>query len=146
MSVYSTIDVRLANTSVESWRICEAFRCGGWNPLFDDQIMYLPLGDDDEFDWKSVSQSEESLVKKELKEKSEAGETLGIVFVWQDSQCGGEFLIFPNGKISVNLSVNRRRIARCNRSTDVSWYVERIMTSLENTPLQVESISWQEHY
>lgn len=145
MSTSSTLDIYFSNKSIDTFQVFTALRLGGWTPVFENEIVYLPLNDNDEFNWTSASSSEEIKVEMELKRKSEVGEMLGITLVWQDSMCGGEFLIFPGGKVSINLSLNRRPIAQFERSTDISWYVNAILISLRDSPFQVESIVWREH-
>lgn len=145
MSVFSTIDVCIANDVPNYCEVIDVLRRAGWTPAFEGQITYLPLGDNDRFDWTAVPASEEPSVAIELQRKCESREMLGIVLVWEDSECGGEFLVFPDGKFSIILSVNRRSLAGFERSTDVSWYVHKLLISFEKSPLHIESIGWQSH-
>jgi hypothetical protein len=68
----------------------------GWSFDAYRQIMYLPLGDHDAFDWQHCPAAEWPQLLKMFEQKQAAGERLGIALFWQDSAIGGTFHCEPD--------------------------------------------------
>lgn len=109
-------------------------------------MSYLPLGDDDDFDWQRDNITVDSLLKV-LREKEQKGELVGIVMTWKDTNIGGEFLLRNDGRIFVNLSMNLKLIESGMKIqiTDLNWYLIKLLPAFSQDDLQVESFLYEEH-
>jgi hypothetical protein len=76
-----------------------------------------------------------------LDKKQIANEIGGIELYFDDSDTGINVLFFPNSRISISLSINRRKIS--NRYTDINWYIENLLLPMKEK-LSVESFSFTE--
>jgi hypothetical protein len=113
----------------------------GWRPNDNGRIVFLPRGDNEEFDWQARGLGEESFVWAELEWKASHQEALGLVLTWREDNVGGEFVIRPALSLSVSLAINRRTTAK--GITDVSWYLDRLVPTLEKLGQIVEA-RWAE--
>lgn len=111
----------------------------GWVPNDEGYIVFIPKGDNDLFDWQSSSPEEEARVWAELELKSASQEVLGLVLTWNEEPIGGEFVVRPDMSLSISLSINRR-ITEIGL-TDVSWYLDRIVPTLQKIG-NVHEIRW----
>lgn len=145
MSVCCGLYIRLAGENVNALSVLRALRRADWTMLLDGQITLLPLGDQDDFAWKSLPGDKLAQAEQEIEAKCRRGERVGVVLTWQDTSCGGEFLIYPNGDITFSLSIHRQ-VLPGTRVTDVNWYLSRLIKAFESAPSQIESWSWKEHY
>jgi hypothetical protein len=115
----------------------------GWSPIDNGGVSYLPLNDLDQFDWQHVPLEALADVHAVLRQKAQAGETVGIVLTWAQSGVGGEFLFSPDGTTVFSASVNRKVVAA--QVTDVTWYIERLLPALHRPPhTMVTQWSWRE--
>jgi hypothetical protein len=147
MSVTASIDFRIAEnkTKIAIRKIVEYFLDFGWSLNDDGKVTYLPSGDED-FDWRSESIQYDTLIKIfEAKERNK--ETIGIILTWKETGVGGQFLFWENGDFSVNLNVNRKMIEYegTYNSTDVSWYLIRLLPALLKSEVIIENITFQEN-
>lgn len=149
MSVSASIDIRLAMvegclpSAVEI--INSLLRCN-WTTNDNEKISYLPLGDNDAYDWQNESICSEHLVEI-INEKERQNEVIGVVLTWEKSDIGMHILVLNNRDLSFNLSMNRKRInddLELNM-TDVNWYLERIMPAFRGENYIVESVTFEQH-
>lgn len=70
-----------------------------------------------------------------------ASRDTGLVLTWHEEHVGGEFIVRPGLSLSVSLSIHRRTTKR--GVTDVSWYLDRLVPTLEQLGPIVE-MSWEE--
>lgn len=145
MSVCSALYIRLAGDDLSALSVLQALRQAGWSMLLEDQITLLPLGDHDDFAWKSLPGDKLAQAEQEIEAKCQLDELVGVVLTWHDTSCGGEFLIYPNGDITFSLSIYRQ-VLDGTRVTDVSWYLSRLIKAFESASFQIESWNWKEHY
>lgn len=114
----------------------------GWDPNDHGILRYLPIGDDDDFDWNSTPICDLSSVMAEVEAKVKNGEMVGIVLMFENTLVGGEWLFFPNGDVTFSPSVNRRVV---DGHSDVEWYLHRILPALARSEaIKVESWRWEE--
>lgn len=95
----------------------------GWDYVDSKGIVtFLPIGDDDDFNWLC--------------------ETIGIQLLRKDSKAGCDLLIFNTNKMVFSLSIYRNKIVveSDNDITDFTWYLEKILPVFKNSSLQVEQI------
>ena len=143
MSVSSSIDIQTTSSdrSIALFSI-KALKEFGWMLNHNGAVFYLPLEDDDEFNWTSANMSDTDL-NNILIQKDRLGELIGIAMTWHNTDIGGEFLFRASGLISINLSINRKLTG--SNLTDVNWYLEKIIPALHRGNIQIESISFSEH-
>lgn len=147
MSVEASIDIRL-NEYIKYgiMDIIEALIEGGWilrNK--QNEVSYLPIGDEDNFDW-----LEETITQDELKDiiekKESLNEVVGVKMYWKDTNIGITLLLYSYKEFSVSLSINRKKInAVDTRSvTDINWYIQTIVETLKEQKHQIESFTFEE--
>lgn len=143
MSVSASMDLKINTESItfilDVIRLLLAF---GWRFNYDGAVFYLPVGDDDDFNWHSDDISDDELLDI-LREKERLGELIGVAMTWKNTGIGGEFLFRQDGSFSVNLSINRRKVKE--GFTDATWYFSRIIPALAVGKINIESIEFSEH-
>jgi len=142
ISVSASIDISLA-TQISRMKILQQLVELGWSYDDNGRVTYLPIGDNDDFNWQSECISVERLLEI-LSEKDTRGELIGVVLTWENSNIGGHFLLRRNGTITISLNINRRVINTVSSSklTDITWYITRIVPVFDQV---LESISYEEH-
>ena len=142
MSHSASIDLHLARPLANVSSALSSLKQAGWKADDGGEISYLPLGDDGDFDWRSAPLDEGSLVDTIVQSKERAGELVGIVLTWEDSGVGGQFLFNPDHRsVNVVLSNNRKLLDGCERFTDLSWYLSRILPAFVGC---IESLTCEE--
>lgn len=150
LSVSSSIDVQLSyhkEIKISKVRLINELVNFGWTFNDNGQVSYLPIGDKDEFAWQRDNISIESLMRI-LQKKQELDEIIGIAMTWKNTNIGGAFLFINNGKINISLSINRKLLNDGiinTKSTDVTWYLQRLLPVFNQGDLMVESFSYYEH-
>ena len=122
-------------------KIIDALNKIGWNYSKDGQIEYLPLNDNDCFDWQKDSLSTEELFSI-IDQKQEQNELCGVVLYHKTTDRGITMLVRNTKEIMLNIDVNRKTIYQ--EFTDVSWYIEMIFAKLKDISCNVESIKFNE--
>ena len=141
MSHVAGIDITVSSSVHSTVALVDVFLNSGWSINDDKHISYLPLGDEDEFNWQDDTLESWPKVVEILQEKEKARELIGLVMTWKDTDIGGEFLFFPGMKrLSVGWNVNRRTLQHCAGFTDHSWYLSRILAPLLQACVVIESI------
>lgn len=133
------IDCSLYSSSIAE--IILAFNKIGWS-YSENVIEYLPLHDDDMFEWKSENITIEELLSI-VTNKQECGELCGVALYHQGSDKGIHLLAGNTKEITVNIIVNRKTI--CGDFTDISWYIENIVAKLEEIGCLIQSLVYNEH-
>ena len=134
-----TIDCSLYSSSIAE--VISAFNKIGWG--YSDNVRdYLPLHDDDMYEWQAEAISIEELLSI-ITNKQECGELCGVALYHQDSDKGIHLLASNTKEIMVNIIINRKTI--CGDFTDISWYIENIVAKLEDIGCPVQSLDYNEH-
>ncbi len=120
--------------------IISAFNQIGWG-YSDKQKEYLPLHDDDNFNWETHTLSVDELLSI-ISDKQECGELCGVVLYHQSSDKGITILAQNTKEVMVNININRKII--CKDFTDISWYIENIVAKLEDIGCTIESLRYSE--
>ncbi|WP_144687022.1 hypothetical protein [Acetivibrio clariflavus] len=92
------------------------------------KVSFLPLGDNDDYDWQSEEIDLEQLMDI-IDKKEKQNEVIGVILYWDKSSIGMQLLIWNSGKLPFILTINRK-ILNDNTEinvTDVNWYLERIL-------------------
>ena len=148
MSVSASINIQLGKMNinrVSAIQLIKTFIRNKWRIQWNNNISYLPVGDDD-FDWQSDKISIEELVNI-VEEKESRGELIGILMLWDSTEFGVELLIHSELELSFNLSVNRKVItyAKNTHITDINWYLEKIVIPLKENNYIIEYFSFDEY-
>ena len=96
----------------------------------DNHAEYLPVGDKDSFDWQ-MGEITESGLYAIFDQKWQAGETVGVVLYYRDTEYGVTLLSADVSEILIIPNINRRTLDDDEDSmTDVNWYAERLFQKL----------------
>lgn len=118
----------------------------GWK-YYDDEknIEYLPLGDDDEFDWQKEFLSEKEL-KELINNKQDRYERIGLNLYYENSEEGLTLLAKNTKEIVINLNINRRTIENSRDSiTDIGWYFNNIIQKFKERECPIDYIKFEEY-
>lgn len=144
MSRFASIDIVVSSPSKTSVDIIKALLKAGWTFNDYDNVSYLPIGDNDDFDWQRKPASDIDLVKL-FTEKDKLGEIIGVVMTWKKTNVGGEMIFRQDNSFSFSLSMNRKNLAQHSNVTDINWYLERLIPAISINEMVVESIKFDEH-
>ena len=103
----------------------KAFKKAGWD-IYNSQgeIEYLPIGDNDKFEWMCEKITETQLYTI-ITDKVEKNELVGFNLFYKDGGEGISLLAHDTKNILLDVCINRRRIDK--QHTDMSWYLEHII-------------------
>ena len=142
MAVTASIDFRVYLCTISLIDILSILSSHGWNFSDSGHQVYLPINDNDEWYWKS-----EKLNNGELFDifhiKSKLSEPIGVAISWQETNIGGQLLLFPDGEISVLL--NNNRLINSYGVTDFDWYLNKIVPIFREHNIVIEKLSFTEH-
>lgn len=146
MSRSSSIDIRYYSSVATSCEVLKLLLRYGWNLDDYGEITFLPMGDDDRFDWMSLpyTMDNQRHVLQLLEAKERAQELLGITLQWENSRIGGTVLFYPDQSFSFMATINRRTLPMLE-VTDVNWYLHKLLAPLLENNVGVELIQWSEH-
>ncbi|MCX7920467.1 MAG: hypothetical protein N3B21_00370 [Clostridia bacterium] len=144
----TSIEIKMVNTGdggVCPIEVIQRLMDYGWTLNDNDKTSYLPLGDEDDFDWQRET-IDEKLLMSILRQKKQNKETIGIVLTWDGTNIGGEFLLRTDSSVSVNLNINRKQMEDDNLGiTDINWYLVKLLPVFKQGNLQVESFCYEEY-
>jgi hypothetical protein len=146
MSVSASISVQLerrSNEKISAMQLINIFILNNWRLQDNGKVSYLPLGDDDDFDWQYNEIMVEELMNI-VSKKEVCGEIIGLLMLWDTTDIGVQLLIRSELELSFSISVNRKTIDNGN-ITDVNWYLEKIITLLKKNDYIVESFAFEEY-
>ena len=147
MSVSAYLDVYLTNKAGLEFSAEKIIRCmlnSGWRIVHREVIIFLPVGDVDEYDWQEEKFTENDFLVEIVKKKENAKEVIGVELYWKETEVGVSMLMFPSYELSFSTSINRMSIDLPDISlkkkidiTDVSWYLNVILPCFETSELSV---------
>jgi len=134
MSISTSLDLKLAisnEVEIKAIEIIELLEKGNWNLLKNGEVLYLPIGDDGDYNWTSKRMTVEE-IKKIISRKNTNKETIGIALYHKATAVGIEMLYFESGSVSFNLSMNTVYMNKSQRTKilDASWYLKEIVEPL----------------
>lgn len=144
MSISASLSVILANRcnqSLSSVKIINSLLNNGWHLEKNNKIYYLPLGDDDDFDWQE-NQINKDAFAEIVEQKEQAGEIIGVGLTWGNTDIGVILLIYANYQLSFSLAINRKKLQ--SNVTDFNWYLEKILPCLETDFMTVSNFSFSQ--
>ena len=160
MSLDASVDFRVVDINsrvvVSPLKVIEILSGNGWNLLNEDgYACYLPVGDNDMFDWTGSKISVSELMKI-LEKKEKNKELIGVRIAWKNTEIGGNLLLWDKDEakdkkiyapISFDLDANRKILAEYDdfKITDVNWYLERLIPAFNQGDTLVECYKYDEH-
>ena len=144
MGVSASIDIKIISKgefNITSMYLIECLINKGWEIKdTNNKICYLPLNDDDMFDWQEDIFSDTKFTELVF-QKENIQEIIGLNIFWSNSNIGISLLIYPNHEISLMLSINRVKINNATEDiTDVSWYLEKVIPCFNTDNICIENI------
>lgn len=120
--------------------IIKAFHQIGW-VIYDsqDKVEYLPVGDDDEYNWRCERMSEKDIYEI-ISMKKNNKEQIGIK-LYNNSR-GVSLVASDTTQIMLSISINRKLVKE--KHTDMVWYIENIIYKLLNIGVDILAYSLEE--
>jgi hypothetical protein len=153
MSISASIDIQFARRKemkISKVMLVKRLLEYGWTFRHNGYASYLPIGDNDDFNFQREAFNKESIdaLMMVIKKKEELDEPIVVSMTWERTNVGGELLLIRNGEISINLSINRKLLdtgIEKTKNTDVNWYLMRLLPVFNCEELMIESFSYSEH-
>lgn len=118
----------------------------GWR-YYDAEknIVYLPFGDDDNYDWQKKFLSENELHKL-INSKQDNFEQIGLDLYYENSEEGLTLLAKNTKEIVIDLNINRRTVENNRESiTDIGWYFNNIIQRFKERGCPIDYIKFEEY-
>lgn len=147
MSRSVSIDFKCSSRPERTVDVLSAFLSSGWTLNSYGSISFLPVKDDNRFDWNAMPYNEANTqyLFQVIDTKDAFCELTGVTIQWHNTDIGVDLLLWSDGRISFNLSINRCTLPDEPEFTDMNWYMEKILPSLKKAKLHIESVVWSEH-
>ena len=146
MAREALLEINCSRYSERIVDIIKLFDQLGWK-YYDSEknIVYLPLGDDDSFDWRKEFLSENELHKL-INNKQDNFEQIGLRLYYENSERGFVLLAKNTKEIVIDLNISRRTVENNRESiTDVGWYFNNIVQKLNDSGCPVDYIKFEEY-
>jgi len=115
----------------------------GWSYYHNNgYVEYLPIGDNDDYDWQSEQISLDE-IEKIIINKQEQKETIGINLYYHSNKCGISILTESEGKFLFDLDIDRKTLNK--GVTDIAWYYNTIIIPLINSGCILDHIRFEEY-
>ncbi len=123
--------------------VLKIFQQIGWN-IYNAQgkAEYLPIGDDDEYDWQCEKISKIKLYDI-ISEKIANKEQIGVNLFYNNGAEGISFMADTTDQILLSISINRKTVNGNN--TDMAWYLENIIYKILNIGVRLLSYKLEEY-
>ena len=132
MAREAILEINCSRYSERIIDVINLFNEVGWK-YYDAEknIEYLPLGDNDDFDWQKKFLSENEL-QELINVKQDIFELVGLNLYYENSEEGLTLLAKNTKKIAIDLNINRRTVENSRESiTDIGWYFDNIIQKLK---------------
>ncbi|TCP69405.1 hypothetical protein [Baia soyae] len=136
MSVEVSLDFQVVYGEGQNiMNLFDGFISNGWQCYDEDRkVRFLPVGDDDNDDWRDEMMSLTQL-REIIKQKMINREVIGVILKWEDTDIGGSLLIWPDGNCS--FMANRNRKILIGRVTDISWYLSKLVPAVNSNGIRM---------
>lgn len=119
---------------------------GGWT-LYNDKknIEYLPIGDDEDFEW-----VEDNITYEKIREiveiKQQRNEMVGIHLFYKGTTYGVTLLLRDIQNITISIDINRNIIGEGRNSlTNFEWYFSNIIMTLNQDESLLISYKFEDY-
>ena len=144
MAVEAMIEINMVRYSLKIMDVINVFEKIGWKCLnSNNKVEYLPLGDDDDYDWQEKDISKEEL-NKLIELKQESTEKIGINMFYDNGEEGVTLLADDTKQIILSLSINRKTLSNTEH-TDIAWYMEHIIQKLIQEKCEIDYYKIEEY-
>ena len=114
-----------------------------WGIYNDNEyVSYLPKGDDGLFDWKADKSSVEQILNI-IDSKQDNNETVGINLYFNREDCGVSLLADKTSEIRLLIDIGRKDLP--DRTTDFSWYFQKIIIPLRKNGCIINKFTFEEY-
>ncbi len=141
MEALMTLDC--SNYSESIVDVLKIFQQIGWyiyNP--QGKVEYLPIGDDDEYDWQCDKIAESELYDV-ISKKIASKEQIGINLFYSNGTEGVSLMAYNTKQIMLSITINRKLVK--GKYTDMAWYLENIIYRLLNIEVRLLSYKIEEY-
>lgn len=140
IEAYLTLNCSPYSENIED--ILKLFQQIGWG-IFNLQgkVEYLPVGDDDEFNWQCEEISESKLYSI-VADKISQKEQIGINLFHDSGNEGISFVAHSTEQIILSIGIHRKLIKESY--TDTVWYLENIIYKLFDVGVRLLSYKLEE--
>jgi len=142
MSVSANIHVNaVQKNTISVWKIIKALLDNGWEIFKNGKITFLPLHDNDMYNWKDGSLTLTEF-KSNLDEKENLSETIGVILYKGD--IGVTLLFMSCCEFIVGCDINRK-VLPDSGITDLSWYLSNIIIPIKEIGFEISDIHCDEY-
>ena len=141
MEALMTLDCSAYSENIAD--ILRIFQQIGWhihNP--QGKVKYLPIGDDDKYDWQCDEISESELYDV-ISKKMEGKEQIGVNLFYCNGTEGLSLMAYNTSQTILSITINRKTVKE--KYTDMSWYFENIVYKLLNADVRLLSYKIEEY-
>ena len=141
MEALMTLDCSDYSESIAD--VLKIFQQIGWyiyNP--QGKVEYLPIDDDDEYDWQCDEKTESELYDI-ISKKTAGKEQIGINLFYYGGTEGISLIANNTSQILLSITINRKTIK--GKYTDMSWYLENIIYKLLKIDVRLLSYKIEEY-
>ena len=125
---------------VDILKIFQQIRWNIYNP--QGKVEYLPIGDDDEYDWQCDEKSESEL-SDIISKKISLMEQIGINLFYCNGTEGISLLAYNTSQIILSITINRKTIK--GKYTDMAWYLQNIVYKFLDIGVRLLSYKLEEY-
>ena len=146
MSREAILEINCSRYSDRIVDVINLFNELGWKYYdLENNIEYLPLGDDDEFDWQKKNLSYREL-QEIIDNKQDKFERVGLNLYYETSDVGITLVAKSTKEIIIDLNINRKTVENNRESiTDIGWYFNNIIEIFCERGCPIDSIKFEEY-
>lgn len=139
----SLMTLDFSNYSESIVDILKIFQQIGWD-IYNPQgkVEYLPIGDDDEYNWQCEDISE-SKIYDIISEKIVKKEQVGVNLFYSNGTEGISLMAYNAEQVMLSITINRKSIK--GKYTDMVWYLENIIYKFLNIDVRLLSYKLEEY-
>lgn len=138
----SFLEIDCSGYSEDILDVFKAFhRIGWWIYNSEKEVEYLPIADDDNFNWQREKILEEEFYNI-INMKNNNGEVIGVNLFYNNSNVGISMLAHGTKCITLGMSINRKKVYE--KFTDIAWYIENIIYKLFELDVRIVSYRFGE--
>ena len=141
MEALMTLDC--SNYSENIVEVLKIFQQIGWyiyNP--QGKVEYLPIYDDDEYDWQCDEKTESELYDI-ISKKTAGKEQIGINLFYCNGAEGISLMACDTSQIILSITINRKTVK--GKYTDMAWYLQNIIYKFLDIDVRLLSYKIEEY-